>query len=187
MIEFFHAVELDSQSGNPGSTQAVPHVVEELYIRKIDHYVLRDINVDAITFPPVKVLTVQGSRPDESRFPSFGDSVFDSLQPQSLTLKDYNIIELGGLAKNGRLANLRTFKTQGCVSKVGRQVDVSTMVHCLPPLFYQFRQLEELEMGCSQVVPMILDSICHNGGTLKKLNLSATESPIPGPPGLEGP
>jgi hypothetical protein len=179
MIEFFHAVEFHSRSRKPpGSTQALTHVVEELCIRKIDDYVLSNDTIDHITFAPVKVLTVQGAGPDAHTTPVFDDPVFDSLQLQSLTLADCSLGVLAGIAKNARLANLRSFKIQGCVSRTYRHWNVSRMMDDLFALFIQFRQLEELEVDWREALPMILGGICRNGGTLKKLTLSEPKSEL---------
>jgi hypothetical protein len=180
MIEFFHAVELDSQPKKPNSNRALPHVVEELHIRKIDPYVLRRNTINDITFPPVKILTIQDACLDAQRNPIGYDPVFDTLQLQSLTLKDCCVSVLSTLTRNGGLGNIRTFKIQGYASRANRQSALRMIVTCLPPLLFQFRQLEELELGCRQVLPMILDAICQKGGTLKKLNLSEPNSEIQG-------
>jgi hypothetical protein len=180
MIEFFHAVELDSESKKSDSNRALPHVVEELHIRKIGSYVLRKNTIDDITFPLVKTLTVQDSGPEAHRIAMGYDPVFDTLQLQSLTLRDCCVSVLSRLTRKGRLGNLRTFKIQGYVGRTDRQVALHMMVTYLPPLFFQFRQLEELELGCRQVLPIILDGICYNGGTLKKLNLSELNPELSG-------
>jgi hypothetical protein len=95
-------------------------------------------------------------------------------------LRDCCVSVLSRLTRKGRLRNLRTFKIQGYVGRTDRRGALHMMVTYLPPLFFQFRQLEELELGCRQVLPMVLDGICYNGGTLKKLNLSELNPELSG-------
>jgi hypothetical protein len=178
MIEFFHAVELDSQPGKPNSTQTLPHVVDELYIRKLYDSVLSNHTIDHITFPPVKAVIIQGTGPDERMSLPLRNPVFNWLQLQGLTLKDCNLFELEELANNGTLANLRSFKVQGCVSKIQRERTINPFA--MSVMLLQFRQLDELELNCRQMLPMILGGIFYNGGTLKKLTLSEPNSELLG-------